>query len=169
MSNPKVTLTTNHGDIVLELNLRRAPNTVENFINYVRAGHYEGTIFHRVIESFMIQGGGFTTEMEQKKTENPIENEADNGLSNEEGAIAMARTADPHSASCQFFINTKHNDFLNFSSETSQGWGYCVFGKVIEGMDVVNSIKTVDTGSFSGHQDVPTEQVIIEKAEVSLA
>ncbi|MRX28497.1 peptidylprolyl isomerase [Kangiella sp. HZ709] len=163
----KVTLTTNHGDIVLELNAAKAPKTVENFLNYVRAGHYEGTVFHRVISNFMIQGGGFTADMEQKDTQAPIENEANNGLSNVNGSVAMARTMEPHSASCQFFINTKDNDFLNFSSETSQGWGYCVFGQVIEGMDVVESIKEVETGSYSVHQDVPVETVLIEKATIS--
>ncbi len=163
----KVTLTTNHGDIVLELNAAKAPKTVENFLNYVRAGHYEGTVFHRVISNFMIQGGGFTADMEQKDTQAPIENEANNGLSNVNGSIAMARTMDPHSASCQFFINTKDNDFLNFSGETSQGWGYCVFGQVVEGMDVVESIKEVETGSYSVHQDVPVETVLIEKATIS--
>ncbi|WP_376707936.1 peptidylprolyl isomerase [Kangiella sp. TOML190] len=163
----KVTLTTNHGNIVLELNAEKAPKTVENFLNYVRNGHYDGTIFHRVISNFMIQGGSFTPDMEQKDTQSPIENEANNGLSNVNGSIAMARTMDPHSASCQFFINTKDNDFLNFSSETSQGWGYCVFGQVVEGMDVVDSIKEVETGSYSVHQDVPVESVMIEKAIIS--
>lgn len=162
----KVTLTTNYGDIVLELNAEKAPKTVENFLNYVRAGHYEGTIFHRVISNFMIQGGGFTADMEQKDTQAPIENEANNGLSNVNGSIAMARTMDPHSASCQFFINTKDNDFLNFQHESSQGWGYCVFGQVVEGMDVVEAIKEVETGSYSVHQDVPTEAVLIEKATI---
>ncbi len=162
-----VTLTTNHGDIVLELNKEKAPITVENFLNYVRAGHYEGTIFHRVISNFMIQGGGFTPDMEQKDTEAPIENEANNGLSNVNGSIAMARTMDPHSASCQFFINTKDNDFLNFQNESMQGWGYCVFGQVIEGMDVVEAIKGVETGSHSVHQDVPVETVMIEKATIN--
>lgn len=163
---PKVSLTTNFGDIVLELNARKAPNTVQNFLNYVKSGHYEGTIFHRVISNFMIQGGGFTTDMEQKKTEQPIDNEANNGLENEEYSIAMARTMDPHSATCQFFINTKNNDFLNFQSESSQGWGYCVFGKVVEGQEIVDQIKNVETGNYSVHQDVPVESVIIEKAEI---
>lgn len=163
----KVTLTTNHGDIVLMLNAEKAPKTVENFLTYVKAGHYDGTIFHRVIPNFMIQGGGFTTDMEQKPTNDPIENEANNGLSNTIGSIAMARTMDPHSASCQFFINVKDNDFLNFKNESMQGWGYCVFGQVVEGMDVVETIKNVDTGNYSVHQDVPVESVIIEKAIVT--
>lgn len=163
----KVTLTTNHGDIVLELNAEKAPKTVENFLNYVRAGHYDGTIFHRVISNFMIQGGGFTADMEQKSTQAPIENEANNGLSNVNGSIAMARTMDPHSASCQFFINVKDNDFLNFQNESMQGWGYCVFGQVVEGMDVVEAIKEVETGSYSVHQDVPVESVMIEKAVIN--
>ncbi|MBD3667388.1 MAG: peptidyl-prolyl cis-trans isomerase [Kangiella sp.] len=168
MSNahPKVTLTTNHGDIVIELNARKAPNTVQNFINYAEKGQYDGTIFHRVISNFMIQGGGFTADMEQLPTDSPIENEANNGLANARGTIAMARTMDPHSATCQFFINVKDNDFLNFSQESMQGWGYCVFGKVVEGMDVVDAIKEVETGSYSVHQDVPVEPVIIEKAVV---
>lgn len=168
MSNahPKVTLTTNHGDIVIELNARKAPNTVQNFINYAEKGQYDGTIFHRVISNFMIQGGGFSTDMEQLPTDSPIENEANNGLANARGTVAMARTMDPHSATCQFFINVKDNDFLNFSQESMQGWGYCVFGKVVEGMDVVDAIKEVETGSYSVHQDVPVEPVIIEKAVV---
>lgn len=163
----KVTLTTNHGDIVLELNAEKAPKTVENFLSYVREGHYDGTIFHRVISNFMIQGGGFTPDMEQKDTNAPIENEANNGLSNVNGSIAMARTMDPHSASCQFFINTKDNDFLNFQNESSQGWGYCVFGQVVGGMEVVEAIKGVETGSYSVHQDVPVETVLIEKAVIN--
>ena len=163
-AQPRVTLNTNHGDIVLELNPEKAPKTVASFLEYVESGHYSDTIFHRVISNFMIQGGGFTADMEQKDTNAPVENEADNGLSNDNGAIAMARTMDPHSASCQFFINTKDNGFLNHSSKTSQGWGYCVFGKVIEGMDVVDSIKAVDTGNFGGHGDVPTESVVINSA-----
>ncbi len=163
----KVTLTTNHGDIVLELNAEKAPKTVENFLNYVRSGHYDGTIFHRVISNFMIQGGGFTPDMEQKDTETPIENEANNGLSNVNGSIAMARTMDPHSASCQFFINVKDNDFLNFQNESMQGWGYCVFGQVVEGMEVVEAIKEVETGSYSVHQDVPVETIMIEKAIIN--
>ncbi len=163
----KVTLTTNHGNIVLELNAEKAPKTVENFLNYVREGHYDGTIFHRVISNFMIQGGGFLPDMEQKDTKAPIENEANNGLSNVNGSIAMARTMEPHSASCQFFINTKDNDFLNFQNESMQGWGYCVFGQVVEGMDVVEAIKEVETGTLSVHQDVPVETVLIEKAVIN--
>lgn len=166
-AQPRVTLNTNHGDIVLELNPEKAPKTVASFLEYVESGHYSDTIFHRVISNFMIQGGGFTADMEQKDTMAPVENEADNGLSNDNGAIAMARTMDPHSASCQFFINTKDNGFLNHSSKTSQGWGYCVFGKVVEGMDVVDSIKAVDTGNFGGHGDVPKESVVINSATLA--
>ncbi|HEY9030190.1 MAG TPA: peptidylprolyl isomerase [Kangiella sp.] len=166
-THPKVTLTTNHGDIVIELNARKAPKTVENFISYAEKGQYDGTIFHRVISNFMIQGGGFTEDMSQKPTDSPIENEANNGLTNARGTVAMARTMDPHSATCQFFINVKDNDFLNFSQESMQGWGYCVFGKVVEGMDVVDQIKEVETGSYSVHQDVPVEPVFIEKAVIN--
>ncbi|PID60415.1 peptidylprolyl isomerase [candidate division KSB3 bacterium] len=162
---PQVRLETNKGRIVLELDPQAAPKTVENFLAYVRAGHYDGTIFHRVIKDFMIQGGGFTEEMTQKKTHTPVENEADNGLKNDRGTIAMARTSDPHSASSQFFINTVHNDFLNFQNKSAQGWGYCVFGKVIEGMDVVDTIERVETGSRGAHQNVPKELIVIEKAE----
>ena len=162
----KVKLTTNIGDITLELDAEKAPTTVENFVSYVTSGHYDGTIFHRVIDDFMIQGGGFDEDMEQKKTNAPIKNEANNGLSNLEGTIAMARTAAPHSASAQFFINTTDNAFLNFSAETADGWGYCVFGKVIDGMDVVESIEAVSTTLRNGHQDVPEENVVIEKAEL---
>lgn len=162
----KVKLTTNNGDITLELDAEKAPTTVENFVSYVTSGHYDGTIFHRVIDDFMIQGGGFDEDMEQKKTNAPIKNEANNGLSNLEGTIAMARTAAPHSASAQFFINTTDNAFLNFSAETADGWGYCVFGKVIDGMDVVESIEAVSTTLRNGHQDVPEENVVIEKAEL---
>ncbi|WP_417445985.1 peptidylprolyl isomerase [Kangiella sp.] len=166
-THPKVTLTTNHGDIVIELNARKAPKTVENFISYAEKGQYDGTIFHRVISNFMIQGGGFTEDMSQKPTDSPIENEANNGLTNARGTVAMARTMDPHSATCQFFINVKDNDFLNFSQESMQGWGYCVFGKVVEGMDVVDQIKEVETGSYSVHQDVPVEPAFIEKAVIN--
>ncbi|GAA4357375.1 peptidylprolyl isomerase [Kangiella marina] len=167
MSNPTVTFTTNHGDITLELYQDKAPETVKNFLSYVEDGHYDGTIFHRVIPNFMIQGGGFTADMEQKETKESIANEANNGLSNEVGTVAMARTMEPHSASCQFFINVNDNDFLNFKNESMNGWGYCVFGKVTEGMDVVNAIKEVPTGSYSMHQDVPQETVLIEKAEIN--
>ncbi len=161
-----VRLNTNKGAITLELDDAKAPKTVANFVQYVKDGFYDGTIFHRVIDGFMIQGGGFLPGMVQKQTRDPIQNEAQNGLSNTLGTIAMARTPDPHSASAQFFINVKDNDFLDFRSETPDGWGYCVFGKVIDGMDVVEAIKGVDTGSAGGHQDVPKEDVVIESAEV---
>lgn len=165
-SNPQVRLTTNQGEITLELNADKAPKTVANFISYVESGHYDGTIFHRVISNFMVQGGGFDEDFNQKPTQAPIENEADNGLKNVTGAVAMARTMDPHSASAQFFINVKDNDFLNHSSKTPQGWGYAVFGQVIEGMDVVETIKAVPTGNKRGHQDVPNDNIVIQKAEV---
>jgi len=161
-----VKLYTNKGTIVLELNADKAPNTVENFLNYAKDGFYDGTIFHRVIDGFMIQGGGMEPGMREKKTNAPIQNEANNGLTNERGTIAMARTPDPHSATAQFFINVSDNTFLNFRSETMDGWGYCVFGKVIEGMDVVDNIRKVETGSFGHHQDVPKEDIIIERVEV---
>lgn len=162
-----VTFKTNHGDITLELYADKAPKTVENFLCYVQEGFYDNTIFHRVIDGFMIQGGGMTPDMEQKDTKAPIDNEANNGVANEAGTIAMARTNDPHSATAQFFINVKDNDFLNFSSESMNGWGYCAFGKVTEGMDVVEKIKNVKTGNYGYHQDVPVEAVIIEKAVIS--
>lgn len=162
-----VTFKTNFGDIKLELFEDKAPKTVANFISYVQDGFYDNTIFHRVIDGFMIQGGGFTPDMDQKETKATIENEANNGVANEAGTIAMARTQDPHSATAQFFINVKDNDFLNFTSESMNGWGYCAFGKVVEGMDVVEKIKNVQTGSHGFHQDVPVEQVIIEKAELN--
>lgn len=162
-----VTLKTNFGDITLELFADKAPKTVENFLSYVNDGFYADTIFHRVINGFMIQGGGFTAEMDQKDTKAPIENEANNGVANEMGTIAMARTNDPHSATCQFFINVGNNDFLNHTSESMNGWGYCVFGKVTDGMDVVEKIKTVKTGNYGYHQDVPVEAVVIESAVVS--
>ena len=161
-----VRLKTNLGSISLELDAEKAPLTTANFLEYVNSGHYNGTIFHRVIDGFMIQGGGFEPGMSQKATRANIKNEADNGLKNEAYTIAMARTPDPHSASAQFFINVSNNDFLNFSSPTPQGWGYCVFGKVVEGQDVVDKIKKVRTGNKAGHQDVPVEDVIIESAEV---
>jgi peptidyl-prolyl cis-trans isomerase B (cyclophilin B) len=164
-----ITLHTNFGDIKLVLDFDKAPKTAANFQEYVEAGHYDGTIFHRVIDNFMIQGGGFEPGMKQKSTRAPIENEADNGLKNEIGTIAMARTMDPHSASAQFFINIADNSFLNHSAKTSQGWGYAVFGRVVEGMDVVNRIKGVATTRKAGHQDVPAEDVIIEKATVEKA
>ncbi|WP_323844009.1 peptidylprolyl isomerase [Microbulbifer magnicolonia] len=162
-----ITLHTTHGDIVIELDFDKAPKTAANFLQYCRDGFYTGTIFHRVIDNFMIQGGGMTPDMEQKQTREPIENEADNGLKNDTGTLAMARTMDPHSASSQFFINVKDNDFLNFRSKDSQGWGYCVFGKVVEGMDTVNKIKSVKTGSKSFHQDVPQETIEITGVTVS--
>jgi peptidyl-prolyl cis-trans isomerase B (cyclophilin B) len=161
-----VKLHTNHGVITLELDAAKAPATVENFLNYVKSGHFNNTIFHRVIDGFMIQGGGFEPGMKQKPTKAPVKNEADNKLKNELYTVAMARTADPHSASAQFFINVGKNDFLNHTAPNPQGWGYCVFGKVTGGTDVVDKIKGVKTGSRGGHQDVPTEDVIIEKAEV---
>jgi peptidyl-prolyl cis-trans isomerase B (cyclophilin B) len=161
-----IRLHTNYGDIMLELDHEKAPVTAQNFIDYVNSGHYDNTIFHRVIDEFMIQGGGFEPGMIQKKTRAPIANEAGNGLKNDKYTIAMARTSDPHSATGQFFINVKDNDFLNYKSPTAQGYGYCVFGKVVEGMDVVDKIKKVKTGTRSGHQDVPVEDVILEKAEV---
>ena len=163
----QVKLTTNFGDIVLELNAEKAPITVANFIEYVKAGHYENTVFHRVIGNFMIQGGGFEPGMKEKKDKRPsIQNEADNGLPNVKYSVAMARTMEPHSASAQFFINVADNSFLNHSAKTVQGWGYAVFAKVVEGTDVVDKIKGVATTSKAGHQDVPAEDVIIEKAEI---
>ncbi|MBL1084505.1 peptidyl-prolyl cis-trans isomerase [Streptomyces actinomycinicus] len=161
-----VELNTNFGRIVLELNDAEAPKTVENFLTYVGNGHYDGTIFHRVINGFMIQGGGFTPDMLQKPTQGPIQNEADNGLKNNAYTVAMARTSDPHSATAQFFINVSDNAFLNYSSKTPNGWGYAVFGRVTEGQDVVDSIKGVKTGNRQGHGDVPTEPVVIESAKV---
>ena len=162
-----VTLKTNFGDITLELFEDKAPKTVANFLSYVEDGFFDNTIFHRVINNFMVQGGGFTPDMEQKDTKEPIENEADNGVANEVGTIAMARTQDPHSATAQFFINVNNNDFLNHSGKSVNGWGYCAFGKVTEGMDVVEKIKAVKTGNHGYHQDVPVEPVIIEKAVVA--
>lgn len=161
-----VKLTTNFGDITIELFAEKAPITVANFLSYVEKGFYDGVIFHRVINDFMIQGGGFDVNMKQKATDATIKNEADNGLSNDKYTLAMARTMVPDSASAQFFINVKDNDFLNFTSATTQGWGYCVFAKVVEGTDVVDKIKAVATGTRAGHQDVPVEPVIIEKAVV---
>lgn len=154
------------GDIHIELDTEKAPKTAANFEAYVSKGFYNGIIFHRVIDNFMIQGGGFEPGMTQKPTEAPIENEADNGLTNDRGTLAMARTMDPHSASAQFFINVKDNHFLNHSAKTTEGWGYAVFGRVVEGMDVVDKIKAVPTTSRSGHQDVPVEDVVITSAEV---
>src|SRR5690606_5808493 len=162
-----ITLHTTHGDIVIELDFEKAPKTAANFKQYAEEGFYDGTIFHRVIDGFMIQGGGMTADMEQKKTRAPIENEADNGLKNVVGSLAMARTNDPHSATAQFFINVKDNSFLNHTSKSAQGWGYCVFGKVTSGMDVVEKIKGVKTGSKGFHQDVPLDPIVIEKVTVA--
>ncbi len=159
-----IKFTTNHGDILIELYEEKAPVSSENFKKYVTDGHYDGTIFHRVIKGFMIQGGGFMPDMMQKATRDNIENEAKNGLSNKRGTLAMARTNEPHSASSQFFINLKDNDFLDYPGQ--DGWGYCVFGEVTEGMDVVDSIEQVTTGNSGGHGDVPVESVVVEKAEI---
>jgi peptidyl-prolyl cis-trans isomerase B (cyclophilin B) len=161
-----VKLHTNYGVIGLELDAERAPETVKNFLRYVESGFYSNTVFHRVIDGFMIQGGGFEPGMRQKRTESPIKNEAANGLRNERYTVAMARTTDPHSASSQFFINVKDNSFLNHSAPSAEGWGYCVFAKVVEGQDVVDKIKGVRTGKRGFHSDVPVEDVVIERAEV---
>ena len=161
-----VIIRTTFGELTLELDSEKAPRTVENFINYARDGYYDGTIFHRVIDNFMIQGGGFDTEMNQKDTGEPIENEADNGLKNDFGTVAMARTMDPHSATAQFFINVKDNDFLNHTGKNAQGWGYAVFGRVTAGEEVLHKIRGVPTTSRAGHQDVPSDPVIIESVEV---
>lgn len=167
MSDTKsVKLNTSLGEITIELDHEKAPKSVANFLDYVQNGHYADTIFHRVIPGFMIQGGGFDADMEQPDTKDPIENEADNGLKNEAGTIAMARTMDPHSASAQFFINCTDNEFLNHSGKSTQGWGYAVFGRVTEGMDIVQKIEQVPTGSHGMHQDVPREPVTITSAEV---
>ena len=160
---PVVELDTNMGAIVIELNEEKAPKTVENFLNYVKSGHYDGTIFHRIIDGFMIQGGGMDAEMNEKATNAPVENEADNGLKNDKGTIAMARTQDPHSATSQFFINVKDNDFLNHSGKNMQGWGYTVFGKVTSGMDVIDKMRGVPTGRFGMHADEP---VVINSATI---
>lgn len=165
-SLPKVKLETSHGDIVIELNRDKAPETVANFLSYVNDGFYDGTIFHRVIKNFMIQGGGFDGDFKQKSTKAPIKNEANNGLSNVRGTVAMARTNDPHSATAQFFINVVDNDFLNFRDEIASAWGYAVFGQVVEGMDVVEKIREVTTTMRGPHQDVPAENVVIIKASV---
>lgn len=161
-----VKLHTNFGPITLELNAEAAPDTVKNFLQYAKDGHYDGTIFHRVIDGFMIQGGGFTPDMEQKATREPLQNEAGNGLKNAAYTIAMARTPNPHSATSQFFINVADNAFLDYREPSASGYGYCVFGKVVEGMDVVDRIRKVRTGMRSGHQDVPVENVVIERAEI---
>lgn len=162
-----ITLHTNHGDITIELFADKAPETCANFEQYCRDGHYDGTLFHRVINDFMIQGGGYLPGLKEKETRAPIKNEANNGLVNSVGTLAMARTSDPHSASAQFFINLVNNDYLNFRNESTQGWGYCVFGAVTDGMDVVNKIKLVKTGRAGGHSDVPKEDVIIERVTVA--
>lgn len=165
-TDTRVKLQTNHGDIVIELNAEKAPKTSANFLEYVRDGFYDGTVFHRVINNFMIQGGGFEPGLKQKKTGQPVENEANNGLKNDRYTVAMARTSDPHSATAQFFINVADNDFLNHTAPTANGWGYTVFAKVIDGTETVDKIKGVKTGSRGFHQDVPAEDVIIEKATV---
>ncbi|WP_417869505.1 peptidylprolyl isomerase [Vibrio furnissii] len=156
-----ITLHTNFGDIKIQLNEEKAPETSANFLQYCRDGFYDNTLFHRVIDGFMIQGGGMTSGLREKATRSPIRNEANNGLSNKVGSIAMARTMEPHSASSQFFINVNNNTFLDFRSENRDGWGYCVFGEVVEGMDIVNKIKSVSTGSYGMHQDVPLDEVVI--------
>ncbi len=165
-TKPRIKLETSKGTIVLELDGEKAPKSVANFVQYVKAGHYNGTVFHRVIPDFMIQGGGFDAAMEQKKTQAPVMNEADNGLKNARGTVAMARTNDPHSATSQFFVNLKDNGFLNHTGKNVQGWGYTVFGKVVEGMDVVDAIAGVKTGNRGPHQNVPSEPVTIVKATV---
>jgi peptidyl-prolyl cis-trans isomerase B (cyclophilin B) len=162
----KVRIQTSYGAIIVELDTQRAPKTANNFVSYVRDGFYDGTIFHRVIDGFMVQGGGFLPGMIQKPTRPPIENEARNGLRNERGTLAMARTSDPNSASAQFFINVVDNDFLNFTAETPSGWGYCVFGKVVDGLTVVDRIKGIPTGSRAGHKNVPLSDALIEKMEI---
>jgi len=162
--NPVVKLETSMGDILVRLDARKAPMTTANFLEYVKAGQYDGTIFHRVIKDFMIQGGGMTASLREKTTRAPIKNEADNGLSNDRGTIAMARTMDPHSATAQFFINLVDNDFLNYSAPVPSGWGYCVFGKVVEGMDVVDKIAKAKTKSVGFHENVPTDMVLITGA-----
>jgi peptidyl-prolyl cis-trans isomerase B (cyclophilin B) len=165
-ANPRVVLETTLGDITIELDRKKAPATAKNFLSYVSSGYFNGTVFHRVIPNFMIQGGGFTQDMRQKPTEDAIMNEADNGLKNARGTTAMARTSDPHSATAQFFINLKDNDFLNFRSKTPDGWGYAVFGKVVAGMDVVDAIAAVKTGAHGPHRDVPADAIVINKAYV---
>jgi len=166
MSNPQIKFETSKGDFTAELYADKAPKSVANFISYVEAGFYDGTIYHRVIPGFMIQGGGMNPDMSEKPTNAPIENEANNGLANEIGTLAMARTNDPHSATSQFFINVNNNTFLNHTSETPQGWGYAVFGKVTDGMDVVKAIESVQTGNYGHHADVPLEPVIMNKVTV---
>ena len=166
MTMTRVRMSTILGDMILELDAEKAPKTVENFVNYASSGFYDGTIFHRVINNFMVQGGGFDADMRQKTTEAPIDNEANNGLKNNRGTIAMARTMDPHSATAQFFINVSDNDFLNHTAENMQGWGYAVFGQVVEGQEVLDKIRVVPTGSQAGHQDVPVDPVVIESVTV---
>ena len=166
MAMTRVLMKTLLGEMTLELDAEKAPATVANFVAYAEAGHYDGTIFHRVINNFMVQGGGFDAEMRQKAGNDPITNEANNGLKNDRGTIAMARTMDPHSATAQFFINVSDNDFLNFSGENMQGWGYAVFGRVVEGEDVLDKIRVVPTGSKAGHQDVPNDPILIESVTV---
>jgi peptidyl-prolyl cis-trans isomerase B (cyclophilin B) len=161
-----VEMTTSAGTLRIELDDAKAPATVANFLGYVAKGHYDGTVFHRVIKGFMIQGGGFEPGMKQKKTRDPVTNEADNGLKNDKYTVAMARTSEPHSASAQFFINVADNDFLNFTSPTPRGWGYCVFGKVVEGRELVDQLRSVATTSRAGHQDVPAEDIVINRAEL---
>lgn len=165
-TNPMIKLTTSKGEITIEMYPDEAPATVQNFLSYVESGFFDGLIFHRVIEGFMIQGGGFTPDMQQKQSGDPIQNEADNGLKNETGTLAMARTGDPHSATAQFFINLENNDFLNHTGKNPQGWGYTVFGKVTEGLDVVKQIGSVSTGRSGPYSDVPVEPVIIENVQV---
>ncbi len=162
-----IQLQTNHGIISIELDFENAPKTAENFLKHAKSGYYDDTIFHRVIDGFMIQGGGFNTQMQEKTKQPTIENEADRASANKRGTLAMARTSDPHSASTQFFINVADNDFLNFSAKSANGWGYCVFGKVTAGMDVVDKIKKSATTNRAGHQDVPVENVVLEKVTVS--
>lgn len=161
-----VIIRTTFGEIKLDLDAEKAPKTVANFLQYAQDGFYDGTIFHRVIDNFMIQGGGFDSNMDQKPCGEPVENEADNGLKNDHGTIAMARTMDPHSATAQFFLNVKDNDFLNHSGKNMQGWGYCVFGKVVEGQDVMDKIRAVSTTTKAGMQDVPADDIMIESVEV---
>jgi len=166
MSRPRIEMKTSKGTLTIELYQEEAPKTVENFLSYVKSGHYDGTIFHRVIPGFMVQGGGFTPDMSQKDTGSPIQNEADNGMKNSRGTLAMARTGDPNSATAQFFINTVDNTFLDHTGKNPQGWGYAVFAEVVDGMDVVDAITKVPTGNKGGHQNVPTEPVVIESVTV---
>ena len=165
-TTPRVALQTNLGKFVITLDAEKAPKTVENFLTYVKEGFYDGTVFHRVIDGFMIQGGGFEPGMKQKQTHAPVENEANNGLKNNRYTVAMARTSDPHSATDQFFVNVADNDFLNFSSPTPSGWGYTVFGTITEGTDVIDKMRGVKTGNRGFHQNVPAEDIVIEKAEI---